>query len=111
MPHLDRHHQSLLPRSAKRQVDSLSSQGVVSEPDNAASLLRPQNLSHLAQPRRSSWSPEEQQRTDNPLLKTSRKDAPISTAESLGRERVGAGAPSHSISCPSYSPVSLVRPY
>jgi len=30
-------------------------------------------------------TPEEQQRTDNPFLKTSRKDAPILTAESLGR--------------------------
>jgi hypothetical protein len=33
-------------------------------------------------------TPEEQQRTDNPFLKTSRKDAPILTAESLGRTSV-----------------------
>jgi hypothetical protein len=33
-------------------------------------------------------TPEEQQRTDNPFLKTPRKDAPILTAESTGRKTV-----------------------
>jgi hypothetical protein len=33
-------------------------------------------------------TPEEQQRTDNPFLRTSPRDAPILTTESLDRERV-----------------------
>ena len=71
---------SILCHAYQRLVEDYDREHHIRTSNNTVLEIESELCQHL--------TPEEQQRTDNPFLKTSRKDAPILTAESLGRKSV-----------------------
>jgi hypothetical protein len=71
---------SILCHAYQRLVEDYDQEHHICTSTNTVLQIESELCQHL--------TPEEQQRTDNPFLKTSRKDAPILTAESLGGKSV-----------------------
>ena len=71
---------SILCHAYQRLVEDYDREHHIRTSNNTVLEIESELCQHL--------TPEEQQRTDNPFLKTSRKDAPILTTESLARKSV-----------------------